>query len=135
MKSPDLAAVRRTLWAAADELRANSKLTAAQYRQPVLGLIFLAYAEHRLVMVRPELEAKATLRNPVTAQDYKAKSVLYVPDIAQLSGLVALPEGADLGKAIGRAMDAIENANPELKGILPRGYQPRCFSKALIVGG
>ena len=123
MKSPDLAAVRRTLWAAADELRANSKLTAAQYRQPVLGLIFLAYAEHRLVMVRPELEAKATLRNPVTAQDYKAKSVLYVPEVARLSGLVSLPEGADLGKAIDGAMDAIENANPELKGILPRGYQ------------
>lgn len=118
-----MAAVRRALWGAADELRANSKLTAAQYRQPVLGQIFLAYAEHRSVTIRPELEAKATARNPVTPQDYKARSVLYVPEVAQLSGLVALPEGDDLGKAIDGAMDAIENANPELKGILPRGYQ------------
>jgi type I restriction enzyme M protein len=123
LKSTDLAGVRRALWGAADELRANSKLTAVQYRQPVLGLIFLAYAEHRFEEVRPELEAKATPRNPVTPQTYKATSVLYVPEVARLSELVALPEGEDLGKAIDGAMDAVENANPELKGILPRGYQ------------
>lgn len=55
VKSTDLAAVRRALWGAADELRANSKLTAVQYRHPVLGLIFLAYAEHRFEAARPEL--------------------------------------------------------------------------------
>src|SRR5664279_4961420 len=119
----ELVRVRRTLWAAADELRANSTLSPAEYRGLVLGLIFLAYAEHRFEQVRPGLEAKATARRPVTADDYKAKSVLYVPDVAKLSGLVALPEGDDLGKAVDGAMDAIENANPELKGILPRGYQ------------
>jgi type I restriction enzyme M protein len=47
VKAKDLAQVRATLWAAADELRANSKLTAGQYRDPVLGLVFLAYAENR----------------------------------------------------------------------------------------
>ncbi|HVV76720.1 MAG TPA: class I SAM-dependent DNA methyltransferase [Mycobacteriales bacterium] len=123
MKSTDLGAVRRALWAAADELRANSKLTPVQYRQPVLGLIFLAYAEHRFEAIRPELEAKATARNPVTAAAYKARSVLYVPDIARLSSLVELPESEGLGKAVDDAMDAIEDANAELKGILPRGYQ------------
>ncbi len=123
MKSTDLASVRRTLWGAADELRANSKLTAAQYRQPALGLIFLAYAEHRFEAARPDLESKATSRNPVTPEDYKAKSVLFVPDGAKLSTLVMLPEGEDLGGAIDGAMEAIENANPELKGILPRGYR------------
>jgi type I restriction enzyme M protein len=123
VKSTDLAAVRRALWGAADELRANSKLTPVQYRQPALGLIFLAYAEHRFEAARPELEAKSTARNPVSPQDYKAKSVLFVPDVAKLSALVTLPEGGDLGKAVDAAMDAVENANPELKGILPRGYQ------------
>lgn len=44
MKSSDLAEVRRTLWAAADQLRANSTLLPSEYRGPVLGLIFLAYA-------------------------------------------------------------------------------------------
>ncbi len=46
----------------------------------MLGLIFLAYAENRFEAVRREVEAKATARNPVTTADYKARSVLYVPD-------------------------------------------------------
>jgi type I restriction enzyme M protein len=89
----------------------------------VLGLIFLAYAEHRFERVRPELEAKATARRPVTADDYRARSVLYVPDEARLSELVDLPEGQDLGAAVDAAMKAIELHNPELSGVLPKGYQ------------
>ena len=123
MKSDDLSEVRRTLWKAADELRANSTLTPADYRGPVLGLIFLAYAEHRFEAVRTEVEARATPRSPVTADDYRARSVLFVPDKARLSGLVDLPEGQDLGAAVDAAMKAVEVANPELRDVLPRGYQ------------
>ena len=123
MKTTDLAKVRATLWAAADELRANSKLTPGQYRDPVLGLVFLAYAENRFEAVRGEVEAKATARNPATIADYKAKSVLYVPHASRLSHLVDLPESNDIGKAVDEAIKAIETANPELKDILPRGYQ------------
>lgn len=123
MKTTDLAKVRATLWSAADELRANSKLTPVQYRDPVLGLVFLAYAENRFETVREEVEANASARNPATVADYKAKSVLYVPAESRLSHLVDLPEGADVGKATDEAIKAIEDANPELKDILPRGYQ------------
>ena len=123
MKTVDLAKVRATLWAAADELRANSKLTPVQYRDPVLGLVFLAYAESRFEAVRGEIEAKASARNPTTVADYKARSVLYVPDESRLSSLVDLPEGDDVGKATDDAINAIEAANPELKDILPRGYR------------
>src|SRR3954454_4679501 len=123
MKATDLATVRATLWSAADELRANSKLTPGQYRDPVLGLVFLAYAENRFEAVRGEVEAKATARNPATVADYKGRSVLYVPDESRLSHLVGLPEGDDIGKAVGEAIKAIEATNPELKDILPRGYQ------------
>ncbi|MBE7324100.1 SAM-dependent DNA methyltransferase [Nocardioides sp. Y6] len=123
MKATDLAKVRATLWEAADQLRANSKLTPVQYRDPVLGLVFLAYAENRFEGVRADVEAKATARNPATIADYKAKSVLYVPEESRLSHLVGLPEGQDIGKAVDEAIKAIETANPELKDILPRGYQ------------
>ncbi|MGB6126567.1 MAG: class I SAM-dependent DNA methyltransferase [Gordonia sp. (in: high G+C Gram-positive bacteria)] len=123
MKAVDLAKVRATLWAAADELRANSKLTPVQYRDPVLGLVFLAYAENRFEAVRSEVEAKSSARNPATIADYKALSVLYVPDESRLSSLVDLPEGEDVGKATDEAIKAIEAANPELKDVLPRGYQ------------
>lgn len=123
MKVTDLAKVRATLWSAADELRANSKLTPVQYRDPVLGLVFLAYAENRFESVRAAVEAGATSRNPATVADYKAKSVLYVPDESRLSYLVNLPEGEDIGKATHDAIKGIEDNNPELKDVLPRGYQ------------
>ncbi|MGI8421013.1 MAG: type I restriction-modification system subunit M N-terminal domain-containing protein [Gaiellaceae bacterium] len=119
----DLIEVERRLWAAADELRANSTLTAAQYRDPVLGLIFLAFAEHRFEQLRPELEAKATARRLVTADDFRAHGVLYVPEAARLSHLVELPEALDLGTHIDQAMDAIEEFNSGLTDVLPRGYQ------------
>lgn len=48
------------LWAAADQLRANSGLTSAQYSQSVLGLIFLRFAEVRFLAQRTALEKKAT---------------------------------------------------------------------------
>jgi type I restriction enzyme M protein len=122
MKATDLGKVRATLWKAADEFRANSKLTSVQYRNPVLGLVFLAYAESRFDAIKPEVEAGHSPRNPVTPADYKANSALYVPDKSRLSYLVDLPEAEDLGKAVDVAMKAIEAANPELKDILPRGY-------------
>lgn len=80
MDSSDLAEVRRTVWAAADQLRANSTLAPNEYRGPVLGLIVLAYAEHHFDQVRPDQEAKATTRRPVTPDDYRARSILYIPD-------------------------------------------------------
>jgi len=113
----DLDDLERRLWAAADELRANSSLTAAQYRDPALGLIFLAFAEHRFEEVRPELEGKATARRPVTADD-RAHGVLFVPEIARLSYLVGLPEGEDLGdvpRHVDLAMDAVEETNAGLR--------------------
>lgn len=131
MDSRDLAEVRRRLWAAADQLRANSTLAPSEYRGPVLGLIFLAYAEHRFEEVRPEIESRATPRRPVSVDDYRARSVLYVPDEARLSYLVGLPEGQDLGAAVDGAMRAIETHNPELKDVLPKGYQR--LEKSILV--
>jgi type I restriction enzyme M protein len=86
-------------------------------------LIFLAFAEHRFEELRPELQAKATARRPISADDFRARGVLYVPEIARLSYLVDLPEGEDLGANIDLAMDAIEATNAGLRDVLPRGYQ------------
>ena len=119
----DLADLERRLWSAADQLRANSSLAPAEYRGPVLGLIFLAFAEHRFDELRPEIELQATERRPVSADDFRARGVLFVPEIARLSWLVDRPEGEDLGANIDLAMDAIEATNNGLRGVLPRGYQ------------
>ena len=49
--------LEKQLWEAADQLRANSSLTAQEYSKPVLGLIFLKYADHRFGEAEKELES------------------------------------------------------------------------------
>src|SRR5690606_26317078 len=54
--------------------------------------------------------------------DYQARGVMYVPETARFGYLKTLPEGADIGQALNRAMEAIEVENPDLQGVLPRDY-------------
>ena len=117
----DLTEVQKKLWDAADELRANSGLQASEYSQPVLGLIFLRFAEERFATAQAEL-GTGSERNPVGPDDYKAKGVLFLPDKARYNHLLKQPESADLGGAINNAMSAIEDHNPDLKGVLPKVY-------------
>ena len=114
--------VEKRLWAAADELRANSRLKSSEYSVPVLGLIFLRYADHRFSEAEKELEGKATGRRSVGKTDYQAQGVMYLPKEARFSTLLNLPEGADIGRAINDAMRAIERENEELKDVLPKTY-------------
>jgi type I restriction enzyme M protein len=114
--------IEKRLWGAADELRANSKLKSSEYSVPVLGLIFLRYADHKFTIAQKELAGKNTGRRPVGKTDYQARGVLYLPEASRFSKLLNLPEGADIGKAINEAMRAIEVENEELKDILPKTY-------------
>jgi type I restriction enzyme M protein len=111
------------LWDAADELRANSKLKSSEYSVPVLGLIFLTYADQKFAAAELEIagESKGKRRVPGKV-DYQAKGVLYLPKQARLKTLLDLPEGANTGANINEAMKAIEDENPDLKGVLPRTY-------------
>jgi type I restriction enzyme M protein len=118
----DIHDIETRLWAAADELRANSRLKASEYSIPVLGLIFLRHADHRFTAAEAELEGKGTGRRKVGRADYQAKGVLYLPEKARFSTLLNLPEGANIGQAINDAMKAIEEENEDLKGVLPKSY-------------
>lgn len=110
------------LWKAADQLRANSSLAASQYSAPVLGLIFLRYADVRFTQVERELAGKGSSRRQIGKADYQARGVMYVPETARFGYLRTLPEGSDIGQALNRAMEAIEVENSDLKGVLPRDY-------------
>jgi type I restriction enzyme M protein len=110
------------LWKAADQLRANSSLAASQYSIPVLGLIFLRYADVRFTQLEKEFAEKATGRREIGKADYQAQGVMYVPETARFSYLRGLAEGSDIGAALNRAMETIETDNPDLKGVLPRDY-------------
>ena len=128
-------ALEKRLWNAADQFRANSGLTAAQYSAPVLGLIFLLFAETRFAQRRAQLEsAGASSRRTTSRADdpaaYHAESVIFLPDVARFAHLLNLPEGANVGLAINDAMAEIEKHNPQLAGVLPRTFQ--IFTSTLL---
>lgn len=100
--------LEKRLWDAADELRANSKLKSSEYSVPVLGLIFLRYADWKFARAEQDLKNKGRGRRGITKADYQAKGVMYLPEAARFSKLLDLPEGEDVGKAINDAMRAIE---------------------------
>ncbi|MBI3948984.1 MAG: SAM-dependent DNA methyltransferase, partial [Acidobacteria bacterium] len=114
--------IENRLWDAADELRANSKLKSSEYSVPVLGLIFLRYADQKFSQAERDLATKSTGRRTIGKTDYQARGVMYLPEQARFSNLLKLPEGADIGKAINDAMRAIEAENEDLKDVLPKTY-------------
>lgn len=119
----NLTEIEKRLWEAADELRANSRLKSSEYSVPVLGLIFLRYADHKFSQAEKELGSPAASgRRKISKIDYQARGVLYLPDAARFSRLIDLPEGANIGKAINDAMRAIEDENDDLKDVLPKTY-------------
>ncbi len=127
--------LEKRLWNAADQFRANSGLTAAQYSAPVLGLIFLLFAETRFAKRRAELEsAGASSRRATSRADepsaYHAEGVIFLPQAARFDHLLNLPEGANVGQAINDAMAEIEKHNPQLAGVLPRTFQ--IFTSTLL---
>ncbi len=116
------------LWEAADQLRANSKLTAAEYSMPVLGLIFLRHADNRFKAYLPDIEADIPPQVPPAQREaliklgFQGKAAIYLPEAARFDRIVSLPQGAKVGEIIDAAMDAVEAEYPVLSGALPRGY-------------
>jgi type I restriction enzyme M protein len=119
----DIYDIADRLWETADELRANSHLKAGDYSVPVLGLIFLKFADSRFAKAETELAGSSTGRRQIGKANYQAKGVLFLPPQSRFANLLLLKEGDNLGKAINDAMAAIEDDNPGLKGVLPRTYQ------------
>jgi len=114
--------IEKRLWHAADQLRANSHLTSAEYSKPVLGLIFLRYADFKFTQAEKELAGRRTGRRTIGKADYQARGVMYLPGEARFSRLLNLPEGTNIGQAVNNAMRAIERENEDLRGILPKTY-------------
>lgn len=106
--SADLVAIENRLWAAADQLWANTGLKPSEFSTPVLGLIFLRYADKRFTEQQARLTAKGLAADDLDASDYQADGVLYLPDEARFSHLLTLSEGNNLGRALNNAMALVE---------------------------
>jgi type I restriction enzyme M protein len=119
--------LEKRLWDAADQLWAGAGLKQSAYSEPVLGLIFLRFAEARFAKVHERLgKAGASSRRGSRADDpkaYHAEGVLYLTPNARFEHLLTLPEGSNLGTKVNEAMTDIEKQNPHMAGVLPKGYQ------------
>jgi len=116
------------LWQAADNLRANSKLTSSDYFMPVLGVIFLRHAANRFEAAHRQIaEDQASGKMPkrkVQPEDYIRRRALWLPEPARYDWIMdkAATSGADLPKLITEAMTTIEAGFDPLAGVLPKDY-------------
>src|SRR5262245_34144886 len=130
MTRDQLKQLEKDLWNSADSLRANSDLRASEYSTPVLGLIFLRFADnkyrhHEEEIVAEYAKLKGTRREKPISDIAIEKCGFYLPGHARYDYLLNLPEKEDLAKAIKKAMDAIEEYKPELRGMLPQAEYAR----------
>jgi type I restriction enzyme M protein len=133
-KDSAAATLEKRLWDAADQFRANSGLKAQEYSGPILGLIFLLFAEVRFTAQRVKLEKPTASSRRGSRVDepaaYHAEGILYLSPEARFAYLLNLPEAADIGARVNAAMRDIEKHNPQLAGVLPKTYN--LFTSTLL---
>ncbi|MDA8412680.1 MAG: class I SAM-dependent DNA methyltransferase [Desulfobacteraceae bacterium] len=126
--------LEKRLWDAADQFRANSGLKPQEYSGPILGLIFLRFAEVRFTVQLEKLcAAGVSSRRGSRVDDptaYHAEGILYLAPEARFDYLLSLPEVADIGAKVNSAMREIEKHNSQLAGVLPKTYN--LFTSTLL---
>lgn len=127
--------LEKQLWKAADKLRKN--IDAAEYKHIVLGLIFLKYISDSFEEIHARLstpEAKKSGADPEDRDEYSAENIFFVPPSARWKYLQSRAKLPDIGKDVDAAMDAIEQDNPPLKGVLPKVFARQNLDPASLGG-
>ena len=120
--------IETALWEAADNLRANSKLTSSDYFMPVLGVIFLRHAANRFEtasrLIEEDQASGKMPKRKVVPEDYVRRRALWLPETARYDYIMnqAATGGSDLPALVTDAMTAIEDKFHPLQGILPKDY-------------
>ena len=129
MNSQQLRDLEKNLWDTADNLRANSSLTAAEYKDPLLGLILLRFAQNRFEEAKLQIGKNLPI-NPrtgeareVTKEDFIGAGSLFLREKSKYEYLANLPESEDISEAVNNAMRLLEADYTDLSGILPKKYQ------------
>src|SRR5438477_10611859 len=124
----DVEKLEADLWEAADNLRANSKLTSSDYFMPVLGVIFLRHAANRFEAATKQIQVdQASGKMPkrrVQPADYIRRRALWLPESARYDVIMqkASSDVAGLPKLVTDAMTATEAEFEPLNGVLPKDY-------------
>ena len=135
MEFKDIKALEARLWEAADQLRANSSLTATEYSFPVLGIIFLRHANNRFINAKKKIEKTLPVHpirgtRPMTKADFLDAKAIYLPENCRWKNIISQPENIDLGEYLNKAMRNIESEYEDLEGVLPKSYN--LFEKDLL---
>jgi len=125
MNTEQLKQLEKDLWSAADNLRANTDLKSTEYATPVLGLIFLKFADNNYARAEKAINAEfakltGTRREKPIDKIAIEKCGFYLPPHARYDYLLNLSEQENVAKKIKEAMLDIEKYKSELDGILPK---------------
>lgn len=125
MTDKELKKLKESLWHSADILRAGAHLAANKYGQPILGLIFLRYAEIKYKQHKDEiLEKYNSLKGTRMEKSLKEISIekcgFYLPECAYYETINASSDAPGKAKLVKNAMEAIERENPNMAGVLPK---------------
>lgn len=125
MTNEQLKDLKEKLWAGADQLRANSGLKSTEYAEPILGLIFLRFAECKYNKFSEEItneynKIKGTRMERSISEIAIEKCGFYLPEEARYDYLLNLPESENLSQKVKEAMEHIEKHTKELEDTLPK---------------
>lgn len=125
MNDRELKELKDTLWHSADILRAGAHLAANKYGQPILGLIFLRYADilykqHKLEIEEEYNRLKGGRMEKTIKEISIEKCGFYLPECAYYDFLNDSPDDRNKAKLVKKAMETIEEENPKMEGVLPK---------------
>ncbi|MDY4844698.1 MAG: class I SAM-dependent DNA methyltransferase [Parabacteroides sp.] len=125
MTDTELKNLKDNLWHSADMLRASAHLAANKYGQPILGLIFLRYADVLYKQHKAEIDAEYNLYKGTRMElDYKDVAIekcgFFLPECAYFDTINDAPDKANKALLVKQAMEAIERENPRMEGVLPK---------------
>ncbi len=125
MTDKELKKLKDDLWHSADMLRAGAHLAANKYGQPILGLIFLRYADILYKQHKAEIEEKYNkLKGTRMEKSMKEISIevcgFYLPPEAYYDYINDAPDNAEKATLVKKAMVAIEDNNDKMDGVLPK---------------
>ena len=125
MTDKELKKLKDDLWHSADILRSGAHIAANKYGQPILGLIFLRYADVLFKQHKDEIDKEYNDKKGTRAErPYKEicieKCGFFLPECAYFDNINDAPDNAEKATLVKKAMEAIEEENEKLKGVLPK---------------
>ena len=125
MTDLELKKLKDDLWHSADILRSGAHIAANKYGQPILGLIFLRYADILFKQHKKDIDDEFNKKKGTRAErNYKdiciEKCGFYLPECAYFDNINDAPDTAKKAELVKNAMQEIENENPVLQRVFPK---------------